>query len=139
VSGKIDFTLQYKKTWVGTVTYMSPERFRGDDYMFDTDLWGLGLSIVECALGKYPYPDSDSGLPNLSYFDLMEYIISKPCPKLPPTCSAEIKDFVGICLRKEATTRTSASELLKHPFVKNYANIGSSIFVKWLENVYDQP
>ena len=23
VSGKIDFTLQYKKTWVGTVTYMS--------------------------------------------------------------------------------------------------------------------
>lgn len=42
----------------------------------------------------------------------MEYISSKPAPTLPEGFSAEIKDFVSICLRKEGGTRSSASELL---------------------------
>jgi len=116
---------------------MSPERLEGHPYKNDTDLWSLGLSIVECALGKYPYPESDTGVKDLGYFDLMEYILSKPCPKLPPTCSEEMKNFISICLRKQAGTRTSASELLKHPFVNHYATIDCEIFKKWLENVYD--
>jgi mitogen-activated protein kinase kinase 1 len=41
---------------VGTVTYMSPERIKGDEYSFDSDIWSLGLTLVECALGRYPYP-----------------------------------------------------------------------------------
>jgi exonuclease 3'-5' domain-containing protein 1 len=137
VSGKINFTLEQKKTWVGTVTYMSPERFQGHPYMNDTDLWSLGLSIVECALGRYPYHDAEGGAKEIGYFDLMDYILTKPAPKLPATCSEEMKDFISICLRKQTGTRTSASDLLKHPFVKNYATIDCEIFRKWLENVYD--
>jgi len=38
------------------VTYMSPERINGDEYSFDSDMWSLGLTLVECALGRYPYP-----------------------------------------------------------------------------------
>lgn len=41
---------------VGTVTYMSPERIRGDKYSFDSDIWSLGLTLVECAIGRFPYP-----------------------------------------------------------------------------------
>lgn len=43
-------------SWVGTVTYMSPERIRGDAYSFNTDVWSLGLLLLECAQGRYPYP-----------------------------------------------------------------------------------
>lgn len=57
VSGKIDYTLEYKNSWVGTVTYMSPERFGGDRYNHDTDVWSLGLTLIECALGRFPYPE----------------------------------------------------------------------------------
>jgi mitogen-activated protein kinase kinase 1 len=28
-------------SWVGTVTYMSPERIRGDSYGFNTGDWGM--------------------------------------------------------------------------------------------------
>lgn len=47
----VHFSLQ-----VGTVTYMSPERIKGDEYSYDSDMWSLGLTLVECALGRYPYP-----------------------------------------------------------------------------------
>lgn len=43
VSGKIDYTLESKHTWVGTAAYMSPERFKGKQYYYDTDIWSLGL------------------------------------------------------------------------------------------------
>ena len=57
VSGQIENTLEYKHSWVGTATYMSPERFKGEPYNHDTDIWSLGLAIIECALGRYPYPE----------------------------------------------------------------------------------
>ena len=41
---------------VGTVTYMSPERIRGERYSFDSDIWSLGLTVVEAAIGRFPYP-----------------------------------------------------------------------------------
>jgi len=135
VSGKLDFTLQYKSTWVGTLPYMSPERCRGDKYNFDTDLWSLGLTILECALGRYPYADMGSDYQKLTFFDLVEILSTKPPPKLPDNYSAHIKDFVSICLRKEPGTRTSATELLKHSFVKKYANVNIKTFKGWLETI----
>jgi mitogen-activated protein kinase kinase 1 len=40
--------------WIGTMTYMSPERLSGDCYSFSADIWSLGLVLVEAALGFYP-------------------------------------------------------------------------------------
>ncbi len=59
VSGLIDFTYQPKSTWIGTAAYMSPERFRNEEYFNDTDLWSLGLLMVECAVGRYPLCEAD--------------------------------------------------------------------------------
>ena len=55
VSGKMLHTNDSKSSWVGTLMYMSPERFRGEHYNSNTDIWSLGLTIMECALGHYPY------------------------------------------------------------------------------------
>ena len=43
-------------SWVGTVTYMSPERISGSSYSFSSDIWSLGLTLLEAALGRFPYP-----------------------------------------------------------------------------------
>jgi mitogen-activated protein kinase kinase 1 len=39
-------------TWVGTVTYMSPERIKGNSYSFSADVWALGVIVVEATLGR---------------------------------------------------------------------------------------
>jgi serine/threonine protein kinase len=40
---------------------MSPERLKGDMYRSDTDIWSLGIVLVECAFGKYPYNENYTG------------------------------------------------------------------------------
>lgn len=47
VSGQLAHTLSQAQTWVGTVTYMSPERISGKSYSYDSDLWSLGLTLVD--------------------------------------------------------------------------------------------
>jgi serine/threonine protein kinase len=37
---------------VGTVTYMSPERLKGESYTFNADVWALGVIVVEATLGR---------------------------------------------------------------------------------------
>ena len=55
------------KTNIGCQSYMAPERITsggmaqagattGGTYGTQSDIWSLGLSIIECAMGRYPYP-----------------------------------------------------------------------------------
>ncbi|KAF9517261.1 hypothetical protein BS47DRAFT_1291331 [Hydnum rufescens UP504] len=46
-------------TFVGTSTYMSPERIQGAQYTVKSDVWSLGISLIELALGRFPFADSD--------------------------------------------------------------------------------
>ena len=47
-------------TFVGTSTYMSPERISGDPYSVKSDVWSLGITLVELALGRFPFVQDDS-------------------------------------------------------------------------------
>lgn len=38
---------------------MSPERIQGDQYSVKSDVWSLGVSIIELALGRFPFADDD--------------------------------------------------------------------------------
>lgn len=56
------------KTNIGCQSYMAPERIAsggiaqaganqgGGTYSVQSDIWSLGLSVIECAMGRYPYP-----------------------------------------------------------------------------------
>lgn len=46
-------------SFVGTRSYMSPERLQGSHYRVESDIWSLGLSLVELAFGRYPIPPPD--------------------------------------------------------------------------------
>ena len=43
------------KTYVGTNAYMAPERVVGRDYTVYSDVWSFGLSLLELAIGEFPY------------------------------------------------------------------------------------
>ena len=101
VSGKMESTLDDMTSWVGTMTYMSPERLQGETYSSDTDLWSLGIILIECAIGECPYKDA-------GFWEMVNYVKNCPVPKLSDEFSEEFRDFVSICLRKEGGRRTSA-------------------------------
>ncbi|XP_040890820.1 dual specificity mitogen-activated protein kinase kinase 5 isoform X2 [Toxotes jaculatrix] len=46
------------KTYVGTNAYMAPERISGEQYGIHADVWSVGISFMELALGMFPYPQS---------------------------------------------------------------------------------
>ncbi|KAG2439821.1 hypothetical protein HYH02_010455 [Chlamydomonas schloesseri] len=121
VSGQLASSVSNCLSWVGTVTYMSPERIKGDSYSFDSDLWSLGLTLLECALGRFPYPPPGETGVNLGFWELLEYIVMEPPPALPADqFSPALCDFVGQCLQKDAAARPSVTALAAHPFLAMY-------------------
>ncbi|KAJ1948937.1 MAP kinase kinase Wis1, partial [Linderina macrospora] len=57
VSGELNQSLA--RTHVGCQSYMAPERITGtggpNGYTIQSDVWSLGLTIIETAIGGYPY------------------------------------------------------------------------------------
>jgi len=43
------------KTFVGTMNYMSPERMSGEKYSFPSDIWSLGIILIEFYLAEEHY------------------------------------------------------------------------------------
>jgi len=114
-------------TFVGTATYMAPERVRGEDYSFAADIWSLGLCAYELASGKYPYGNVSS------YPALFEMLVSNPVPSLPNDFSPELVDFTNRALHKNALNRATAIQLLAHPFIiENLFRVSQDEFVAWL-------
>eukprot|EP00873_Tetraselmis_striata_P006933 jgi/Tetstr1/427197/TSEL_017385.t1 len=131
VSGQLANSVSKCVSWVGTVTYMSPERIRGESYSWDSDIWSLGLSLVEAAMGRFPYPPTaspSSSAQPLGFWDLLDYIVEEPPPRLnPETSSPELCNFLACCLQKNPKQRASAADLLQHPFIKKYEGSGVNV------------
>ncbi|XP_066331475.1 mitogen-activated protein kinase kinase 3 isoform X1 [Miscanthus floridulus] len=116
VSTGLDNTMAMCATFVGTVAYMSPGRIRNENYSYAADIWSLGLTILECATGKFPY-DVNEGPANL-----MLQILDDPSPTPPlDAYSSEFCSFINDCLQKDADARPMCEQLLSHPFIKRYA------------------
>ena len=133
-------------TWVGTVTYMSPERISGKPYSFDSDFWSLGLTLFECAVGRFPYANAASGEDAsssdacesppapLGFWDLLDRIVTKPPPRLEDYgvgFSRALHDLVELTLQREPDARPSAADLLAHPFVTAVRDSDASMCVEF--------
>lgn len=116
---------------------MSPERINGRSYSFKSDIWSVGLTLLEMASGRFPYPPdtapcssaADNAAPQpppkpqaLNFWDLLHYIVEQP-PPLPPRGSSngisdELHDFLRLLLKKNPAERPSAREAIRHPFIQ---------------------
>eukprot|EP00002_Diphylleia_rotans_P012642 TRINITY_DN2478_c0_g1_i1.p1 TRINITY_DN2478_c0_g1~~TRINITY_DN2478_c0_g1_i1.p1 ORF type:complete len:333 (-),score=71.02 TRINITY_DN2478_c0_g1_i1:707-1705(-) len=113
VSGFVKSNKSRLESFVGTVTYMSPERLAGSNYSFDTDIWSLGLTFMECAQGNFPYIVSDTP----GFYQIMDMIVESETPRLnPEKFSAEFVDFISGCMQKNPNARASIPQLLVRIF-----------------------
>ncbi|EZF29072.1 STE/STE7 protein kinase [Trichophyton interdigitale H6] len=112
------------KTNIGCQSYMAPERIAGGGhpgssgggtYSVQSDIWSLGLTIVECAMGRYPYPPETYN----NIFSQLNAIVQGDPPTLPdPGYSVEAKDFVASCLQKNPAARPTYANLIRHTWVE---------------------
>lgn len=116
VSGEVVNSLV--TTFTGTSYYMAPERIRGQPYTVTSDVWSLGLTLMELALNKFPF---DASTP-LTPIELLTQIVNSPPPELP--CeegikwSDSFKHFLKCCLEKDSAKRPSPQKLLSHPWIR---------------------
>jgi len=166
-------------TFVGTRSYMSPERLQGSQYSVASDLWSLGLSLLEISLGIYPIPPPDPETLNqifgpqaaddnqmmqnattgaraqargavvpaaarpqpkpMAIFELLEYIVNQPPPKLPAKVFSEnMRDFVDRCLKRNANERADLSSLINHEWLKGVETDKIDI-AEWVSSISQVP
>jgi serine/threonine protein kinase len=113
VNTLITSPLQRAHTFVGTATYMSPERIDGREYSYPSDIWAFGLSLLAVALGKMPI-DTKGG-----YWGILQRIRDGEPPSVPANSSFsdDFKDFIAKSLRTNPDERWNCAQLLKHPFL----------------------
>lgn len=106
-------------TFVGTSTYMSPERIQGGKYTVKSDVWSVGLTLMELALGRFPFGndggdgDKRASSGPMGILDLLQSIVNEDAPTLPvPEYPQELADFCQKCLAKDPNERLSPKELL---------------------------
>ncbi|CCH44162.1 hypothetical protein BN7_3720 [Wickerhamomyces ciferrii] len=125
-------------TFVGTSTYMSPERIQGDVYSIKGDVWSLGLMLIELSTGEFPFGKKDT--PN-GILDLLQRIVNEEPPSLSKSkFSKELCDFVELCLKKQ-NERPTPLELLQMPksFITKYQTEDSRQLLRHLAKKLRKP
>lgn len=118
VSAELQNSIAMCATFVGTFKYMSPERILHNPYSYPSDIWSLGLVLLEAATGAYAYSEAESCI------DMCHIILETPEPRLDPAAfSDEFCQFVSQCIRKDAEERLPADILLGSPWLRKHGAI----------------
>uniref|UniRef100_A0A8C6PB43 Dual specificity mitogen-activated protein kinase kinase 2 n=1 Tax=Nothobranchius furzeri TaxID=105023 RepID=A0A8C6PB43_NOTFU len=146
-------------SFVGTRSYMSPERLQGTHYSVQSDVWSMGLSLVELAIGRYPIPPPDAkeleAIFGRAIMDGAEgeahSNTQRPRPPGRPGSGHgmdsrpamaifelrsdvflfDFQDFVTKCLIKNPAERADLKMLMSHTFIKR-SEVEEVDFAGWL-------
>ena len=103
---QLEHSCSKRNTLCGTSWYVAPEVYE-EEACLKSDVWSLGISIIEMAESKNPFADFTS-----------LQVMRKVCDGEPPSLtssewSGNMVDFVSTCLVKDVSERSSVDDLLK--------------------------
>ncbi|XP_041770619.1 dual specificity mitogen-activated protein kinase kinase 6 [Anopheles merus] len=111
----------------GCKPYMAPERIdpgsgsRTAGYDIKSDVWSLGITMVEIATGRFPYATWRTP------FEQLKQVVKDDPPRLPKSAhpdadefSPEFHEFIVSCLQKKYQLRANYEHLLATDFLGLY-------------------
>jgi serine/threonine protein kinase len=119
ISGQLVDSLA-KTLNAGCKPYMAPERInpaKGETgYDIRSDVWSLGITIVELSCLKFPYSQWKTP------FDQLKAVVEEPSPNVPAErgYSEDLHHFVELCLKKDYHERPKYNVLLTHNFIVSH-------------------
>jgi serine/threonine protein kinase len=93
---------------VGTVEYMAPEYFTTGNITKASDIWSLGVMLLEALTGTHPFGKTTQGLSNEQ---IIRNILSKDLQE--NLAHAPLKELLTRCLLREPQLRPQNAEELK--------------------------
>lgn len=119
----------------GSPLWMAPESLQGAPATPSTDIWSLGITVLELAHGVPPHSEVKS------FTDVIARICFSPPPNFVTSrknavlhqtkrtmkvtntmVSPAMSDFLKLCLQKDPTQRATVQQLLQHHFVTGTLN-----------------
>lgn len=130
----------------GSTAYMSPERLACKEHCHSSDIWSVGLVLLELTFNNFPFAssltdtstsDSISFDGDFSIIELWEMVVeSDPLPRVPSdNYSNGLQELVNLCMQKNPKERPSAQILLSQFdefFTENM--ISKEYFVEFIKN-----
>ena len=124
---------QKRKTFCGTIEYMSPEIISNENYDKCVDIWALGILLYEMLHGFSPFKSKNI---KLNYEQLKEeifnniengsYVIYKE-KELSKECVSLIRKL----LEKNDEERINVKEIFPQPWVRKYEKIKKKELIKF--------
>lgn len=120
ISGRLVNSLA-KTFEAGCKPYMAPERINPvldperNGYDIRSDVWSLGITMLELSIGKFPYPATPG-----NFFLQIKAVCEDDPPRLPSETirfTDDYRDFITKCLQKDYKNRPYYTSLLDHPFI----------------------
>jgi hypothetical protein len=125
VSRVLETIGQKLATFIGTHKYMAPERVISDEYSIPSEIWSIGMTILEMGLGKYPF-QSETHDPPLAVrpIELVQCIVYESTPVLPANrgYSSEFASLIQQCLAKNPIDRPLPKDFFENPLLMKYNN-----------------
>jgi tetratricopeptide (TPR) repeat protein/predicted Ser/Thr protein kinase len=82
----------------GTLSYMAPERLRGEPASACSDVWSLGVLLHMMTTGVQPFPGKTT-------YEVISSILSQEPAPLPPDTPPAMRAILARCLQKEPALR----------------------------------
>jgi len=102
-----------RKSLVGTPYWMAPEIIARETYGTEVDIWSFGIMLMEMVDSEPPFFNEP---PLMAMKKIRDQ--NPPILKDPDKVSPKLKSFLEACLQKDPLRRSSAFELLQHPFLR---------------------